>query len=753
MRTITGSIYHIIFRNPESGYTVAEFALQDDDATGEPVLITVTGTFGDVREGEQMTLEGDWKQHAVYGEQFCVCAFTQALPQSRKALINYLSSGVLPGVGEQMAAQLADRYGHKIFDVLEKSPRELLKIKGIGPKTLDKMLAGYRKEADRRGVMLRLQEYDIAPGIAAKLYERYKEETVEKLLRDPYGVLGALKGVGFVRADALARRLGCGHDDEKRVAAGIAWALQACYRKGHTYLPQAELIREAAVLLTVEEAAVEHALDAAVFSGRVKRERVDGENVYYPAELFQAESDAALATARLACAPVEKNTADTQALLRGVETDLGFALDPCQREAIEAACTSPLTVITGGPGTGKTTIITGILKLFAEQHIACALAAPTGRAAQRMTQATGEEAKTIHRLLEYDFVPGQTGLSFKRDHKNPLDAQAVIIDESSMIDIQLYAALLDAVAAGTRLIFVGDADQLPSVGPGNVLADLIASGAAKTVRLKDIHRQENGSRISTNAHAINEGVVPEIDNHSDFMLINKNSEDVALATIIEMVAERMPRAFGYDRMQDIQVICPLKKGTLGTNTLNTELQKALNPPGPDKRERASGGVVFREGDKIMQVRNNYNLKWENPHTGLDGQGVYNGDIGIIRSIRDDCLSVCFSDGRIGWYPFDQLDELSHAYAITVHKSQGSEFAAVVMPLVHGYSLFMNRRLLYTGVTRAKKTMILTGRSRYFSEMIHNDLHDRRNTALKARIEAYMRYEKNETDPADAAHAQ
>lgn len=728
METIHGSVEQIIFHNEQNGYTVAEIACEDD-------LVVVTGIFDSLTEGEYLALQGSWKTHPQYGEQFDVHAYMPSRPSEPDAIELYLASGIIPGIGPKTASLIVNRFGSEAFDILDNKPEELRCIPGIGEKTLKKIIESASKQRESREVILRLQEYGISSSMALRLYKVFKERTVSVLLENPYLAATKVPGMGFRRSDELAAKLGFEENDVRRIRAGVLYALEiACFESGNTFVERGTLAAEARRQLEAPLDVIEDTIRELSADGTLTMDTINGNDVYYPEALYKAEDSAALCIARLSSAPVEKLSFDEREAIHEIEQAMNLALDTCQKEAITAAVTNAMTVITGGPGTGKTTIINGILYVFDKLRISAVLAAPTGRAAKRMTETTNTEAKTIHRLLEYKYAEGQG--AFDRNAEEPIDADAIIIDESSMIDISLMASLLDAVKSGTRLVFVGDADQLPSVGPGNVLSDLIESGAAETIRLTNIHRQAEGSSISRSAHCINEGLVPEKDADLDFTVVQKSDPNVVRSTIIDVVAHRMPNAFGLDSMNDIQVLSPIKRGPLGTIVLNQELQAVLNPPMYIKKERNHGGLVFREGDKVMQVKNNYTMTWQNAVTDEKGEGVFNGDIGMIQEIGKEKFSVRFSDDREADYSPEQLDELTHAYAITVHKAQGSEFPAVVMPLIAGSGTFLTRKLLYTAVTRAKKKLMLIGRRQYFADMIRNDTSEKRLTALSSRISNY-----------------
>lgn len=731
MEKLSGTLENIVFHNEENGYTVADL-----DVGGE--MTTVVGHMVSVELGTHLTLMGRWTNHLVYGRQFQFEHYRVELPTTDAGLIQYLGSGLLPGVGPKTAALIVEAFGQNTLKVLDQDPSRLLEIPGIGKKTLSRIVGAYQDQRDIRKVLIELQEYGISSKMAMKLYQTYHDQTVAVLLEDPYRVVRDVRGIGFKAADQLAEKLGVEKQDDKRIQAGIVQALRECYARGNTYMDESELVGEAEGLLDVDRDTVARGLQGVILSGGAHMDEIDGRRVYYPMGLYEAEDETALMMTQLTQSQFETPLVDIDEAIRRYESHIAITLDEQQRRAIKTAVEKGVVIITGGPGTGKTTIINGILSILSSMHLAVQLAAPTGRAAKRMTETTGAEAKTLHRLLEYHFDDGALTPSFERNGENPLEVNALIVDEASMIDIVLMKSLLEAIEAGTRLILVGDADQLPSVGPGNVLRDLIDSGIAPVVRLNQVYRQSDKSQISTNAKAINEGRVPKIDNQSDFVLMPKHSQEEIEQTLLDLLAYRLKDNAGIDVVHDVQVITPLKKGIVGTIALNQKIQGILNPPDPRKKEHTFGPVIFREGDKVMQIRNNYQIKWQDELTFEKGEGVYNGDIGTVGEISDDKhqVTVVFTDGRAAVYGFDQMDELSHAFAMTVHKSQGSEFPVVIMPLIGGSPLFLNRKLLYTGVTRAKKMLILIGRPEHFIRMIQSDDSRKRKTGLIYRIARY-----------------
>jgi len=734
MESIKGTVEHIVFRNTSNGYTVAHFDIDGD-------LVTVVGNFDELNHGEYLKLTGYWTEHKNYGDQFTMETYAMEIPTSTEGITRYLSSGILPGIGEKSAKAIVARFGEETLDILDNHPERLSEIKGIGKKTLAAIKEVYHEQREVRQIMIQIQDYGISANWAMKLYKTYKFDTISVLLNNPYQMIEDIRGIGFKIADQIANHLGFEANSPGRILAGINYSLGECYNRGNTYMTEAELIATASKILGVAEDEINAQLGELVLMGQIIQEEVDDQVVFYPRNLYEAEDNTALAMARISQMTYKIANVNIEEKIKDYERDMSITLDNKQRQAIAAAMDNGVIIITGGPGTGKTTIINGIVRIFKDLGLKTVLAAPTGRAAKRITETTGNEAKTIHRLLEYEYSQDDDFASFSRDESNQLDVDAIIVDESSMIDILLMDSLLMAVQPGTRLILVGDADQLPSVGPGNVLKDIIESGAVKVLSLDRIYRQSEESMISVNAYEINHGQMPDINNASDFLFLNKNDGDKLLRDILELVTNRLPTAKGFDSIHDIQVISPMKNGKVGVINLNREIQAVLNPPRQDRPQREFGMVIYREGDKVMQIKNNYRIKWQDTLTTEQGEGIYNGDIGILKSIssRDKAFVILFNDGKQVTYDFDQMDEITHAYAMTVHKSQGSEFPVVVMPIVAGPPLFLNRKLLYTAVTRAKKLLILIGNQYVFRQMIKSTESQNRQTALCARIINYIKH--------------
>ena len=734
METIKGTVEHIVFRNNNNGYTVAHFDIDGN-------LVTVVGNFDELNHVEYLKLTGYWTEHKNYGDQFSMETYAMEIPTSTEGITRYLASGIIPGIGEKTAKAIVKHFGEATLDILDNHPDRLSEIKGIGKKTLEGIKEVYHEQREIRQIMIQIQDYGISAAWAMKLYKTYQSETISVLLNNPYQMIDDIRGIGFKIADQIANQLGFEPNSPSRILAGINYALGACYNRGNTFMTETELIQTSSRILGVDEDEITSQLGELILFGKIIQEEVSDQRVYYPRNLYEAEDNAALIMARISQGEYKIPDVNIAKKIKAYEKDMDITLDNKQSEAIAAAMENGVIVITGGPGTGKTTIINGIVRIFKDLGLKTVLSAPTGRAAKRITETTGHEAKTIHRLLEYEYSENDDFPSFSKDEANPLEVDAIIVDESSMIDILLMNSLLMAIQPGTRLILVGDADQLPSVGPGNVLKDIIESGAVKVVSLERIYRQSEESMISVNAYEINQGNMPDINNDSDFLFLNKNDGDKLLRDILKIVTENLPLAKGFDSFQDIQVISPMKNGKVGVISLNRELQAVLNPPNPGRAQREFGTVIYREGDKVMQIKNNYRLKWEDTTSYEQGEGIYNGDIGILEEIDEGqkTFSILFNDGKRVDYDFDQMDEITHAYAMTVHKSQGSEFPVVVMPIVGGPPLFLNRKLLYTAVTRAKKMLVLMGNQYVFRQMIKSAESQERQTAYRERIISYINH--------------
>lgn len=735
--SVTGYIDHIIFRNEDNGYTVMVLkGIEDEDE------LTCVGSFPVVTQGASVELEGNFTQHPVYGKQFQASHLTEKMPEDALAMERYLGSGAIKGIGAALAARIVRHFGEDTLRIVEEEPERLAEVKGISEKKAREIAMQVAEKSDMRKAMMFLQKYGISLNLGAKIYQKYGDSVYSVLQENPYRLADDISGVGFKIADEIAYRIGIHTDSDYRIKSGMIYTLLQATGEGHVYLPKEELFQRAAELLGVDSSYMEkHLVDLAMDRKIIQKEQ-DGQILIYPAQYYYLELNTArmLQELDIFCPEDEKMVARR---IAQIEKETGTVLDEMQKRAVQEAAEHGLLVLTGGPGTGKTTTINAIIRYFEGEGAELRLAAPTGRAAKRMTETTGYEAQTIHRLLELSGMPeddreGQP-IHFERNAENPLDADVIIIDEMSMVDIHLMHSLLMAVTAGTRLILVGDENQLPSVGPGNVLHDIIRSAQFPVVELKKIFRQASESDIVVNAHKINKGEQVELNNKSrDFFFLKRYDADIIIRVVIALIQEKLPK-YVEAKPFEIQVLTPMRKGLLGVDRLNQILQRYLNPPDVSRKEKEIGQGLFREGDKVMQVRNNYQMEWEiRGRYGIaieKGVGVFNGDTGIIRTINDfsETAEIEFEDGRWAEYSFKQLDELELAYAVTIHKSQGSEYPAVIIPLLSGPRMLMNRNLLYTAVTRARKCVTVVGSEETFREMIKNEKQQRRYSSLDLRI--------------------
>ncbi len=720
---LEGTVEDIKFRNEQNGYTVLEIGCDDE-------LVTAVGTFSDISVGESVRLAGAWTYHSTFGRQFKVEAYEREMPATAEQLYNYLAAGAVKGIGPRIASKIIEKFGENTFDVLENEPKRLATIKGISLEKAEKMQESFKKQFAVRNVMIALEAYGMSPRECIAAYETFGAGAVERVLKNPFELCDAQTGIGFERAEAIADALPTPPESDFRVRAGITHIVrQNLYTNGHTCLPREKLLSVASAYLDVSADTVDIQTDTLVQSGALIEKDLNGRDFIFLASAYRDEKAIADRVKILLrfpppqCETLEKD-------IEKIEKIDGIIYAETQREAIKTAVSRGILVLTGGPGTGKTTTLNGILQLFEKQGLDIALAAPTGRAAKRMTELTGREAKTIHRLLEVEW-DGKDQPVFKRNLRNPLDCEALVLDELSMVDISLFASLLQALPFGCRLIMVGDSDQLPPVGAGNVLADLIASGLLPVVELHEVFRQAMGSLIVTNAHRIVAGEMPVLDRKDgDFFLMERPNPFAAVKTVAELYAKRLPDAYKYSSQSDIQVLCPSKKGEAGTVHLNKVLQELVNPPAEEKKELNFGFRTFRVGDKVMQTKNNYDIVWEKPD-GETGEGIFNGDIGVIENIdiHTETVQICFDD-RSAVFAKEQMTEIELAYAVTVHKSQGSEFPAVIIPVVSVLPNLCYRNLLYTAVTRAKQLLILVGTRTEIQKMVENDKKTRRYSALK-----------------------
>lgn len=739
--TITGYVDHVVFRNENNGYTVLVLKLDE----GEEEL-TCVGSFPAISQGITMEATGTYTHHHVYGKQFQVQSYVEKAPEDRLAMERYLGSGAIKGIGVSLAARIVRRFGEDTLRILEEEPERLAEVKGISEKKAREIAAQVTEKADMRRAMIFLQKYGISLTLGAKIYQKYGQTVYSVLQENPYRLAEDIAGVGFKAADEIAARVGIHADSDYRIRSGMLYTLMQASLEGHVCLPKENFFARAAHMLDVDASYMEkHLMDMAIDRKLVLKE-TDGVTLVYPSQFYQIELNTArmLAELNIRC---PENERLVERRIAGIEKETGMHLDGMQKKAVKEAAENGLFILTGGPGTGKTTTINAMIRFFEGEGAEIRLAAPTGRAAKRMTETTGHEAQTIHRMLELDGLPDEDEsknrmVHFERNADNPLDADVIIIDEMSMVDIFLMHALLLAVTAGTRLILVGDENQLPSVGPGNVLRDMIRSGAFPVVELTKIFRQASESDIVVNAHKIHRGEPVRLDNKSrDFFFLKRYDADVIIRVVIALIQEKLPR-YVDARPFEIQVLTPMRKGLLGVERLNQVLQHYLNPPAAGKKEHETNRLLFREGDKVMQVKNNYQLEWEiRGKYGIaveKGVGVFNGDTGLLREINEfaETASVEFEDGRWAEYSFKQLEELELAYAITIHKSQGSEYPAVILPLLSGPRMLLNRNLLYTAVTRAKKCVTVVGSEETFGEMIRNEEQQKRYSTLDRRIREF-----------------
>ena len=724
---LSGTIDTVIYKNEENGYTV----LRLRDENGESV--TVVGCFPYAAQGETMILSGNWMNHSVHGRQFKAEFAQRLLPTEAKAIYEYLAGGSVKGIGPATASLIVNRFGDKSLDVLENKPEELAAIKGISLAKAKQMSKSFRQQAGVRRLMEFICSSGLRPILAMRMYKYYGDEALDLLRENPYILATSHIGGSFAEADHLAMDMDVDEYSRSRISAAVLFELRHNTGNGHCFIPREKLAAVTGELIGIEPESADESITELMESGLLRYEEIAGCKACYLPELYEAETDAAAQFARMARRKFEERV-NISRVIAELEQQQGIQYAELQRRTLQLALENQIVVITGGPGTGKTTSIRAILAMFDRIGIKTLLAAPTGRAAKRMTELTGQDAATVHRLLGAKFDEDGEKVVFTKDESDQLDCDAVILDECSMVDILLMDALLRALPVDARLIMVGDADQLPSVGQGNVFSAVIRSGVVPTVRLTEIFRQNEGSRIVRNAHMINKGEHPNLsENTGDFFRLRRLEAGSTVDTIIELCATRLPTKM-HIPPTEIQVLTPTRKGELGTGNLNRRLQEALNPQSPEKKEKAFGDVVFREGDRVMQIRNNYDMLWRNAENTMTGTGVYNGDIGRILSVdlENESLTVDF-DGKLAAYHFDSLIELEHAWAMTVHKSQGSEYRAVILALNGSSPMLLTRDVLYTAVTRARELLILVGDDGTAYKMIDNYRQSKRYTALRVRL--------------------
>lgn len=735
MEKVSGYVEHIIFQNSENGYTVFELTAEGEE-------ITCVGMCKGLGPGESIEADGDYTEHPVYGKQFKIGSYRTVVPKDSASMERYLGSGAIKGVGAALAARIVKRFGDDTFRIIEEEPERLAEVKGVSERKAQEIAVQMEEKKDLRDALVYLQQYGISNALSVKIYNQYGMELYSVMRENPYRLAEDITGVGFKMADELAARIGIHTDSDYRIRSGVFYTLSQSVGEGHCYLPMPLLLQRAHALLGVEEENIRPQVDNLMMEKKV----VIKDDCVFAAPYYYAELNCARMLEELnVSVDSERRTAGEAGIRKRLEKlakDLNMELDELQMQAVRESIENGLFILAGGPGTGKTTTINMMIRYFEAEGLDIFLGAPTGRAAKRMTEATGYEARTVHRMLELNSALSDEDaqkVRFERNEENPLEADVIIIDEMSMVDIRLFQALLKAVIPGTRLILVGDVNQLPSVGPGQVLRDLIESKRFPMVELKKIFRQAKESDIVVNAHKINRGEQIALDNKSmDFFMLERNDTNVIYKHMIQLIQEKLPKYVKATPF-DIQVLTPMRKGSLGCETLNGILQRYLNPPEPHKREHVSGTAVYRVGDKVMQVKNNYQLEWEVvSRYGIPvdrGTGVFNGDMGRIVEINESASSLVveYDEQRRVTYPFSLLEELELSYAITIHKSQGSEYPAVLLPLLGGPKMLLNRNLLYTAITRAKSCVTILGSSGTVRTMIDNTSENRRCTALARRI--------------------
>ena len=734
MEKLQGMVSDIVFKNEENGYTIAYLANENDE-------ITIVGCMPTLSVGESIEVEGKWVNHKTYGSQFEVQTFIPVTPSSLEGIYVYLSSGMIHGIGEKMAKRIVDKFGVDTLDIIQNTPERLTEVEGIGMKKVKQIQESYEENRELRNIIIQLSPYGITPNYCLRIFKKYKDKAIEIINKNPYRLAEDVRGIGFKIADEIARKIGIDKYSPDRIMQGIIYTLNQSLASGHTYLPKRVLIEQSARILGVEAKFVENGIMDLAYNQKVHLENKDSEILVYLMMYYICENGVCKEIIKLSQHDIKDLHINIDEEIKIVEKEDEISLANNQILAVKEAVNNGVTIITGGPGTGKTTTINTIIKIFENNDQKVVLCAPTGRAAKRMSETSNKEAKTIHRLLEMGFATDSDELIFFKDEEDPIDADVIILDEASMVDIILMYNLLKAVKLGTRLLLVGDSDQLPSVGAGNVLKDIIDSGVIKTVRLNEIFRQARESMIVVNAHKINNGEPLFLNvKNKDFFFLRKNTNEEILNEIIGLVSERLPKFYKFDKLKDIQVLTSMRKGDLGVNNLNIELQKYLNPPSKYKQEEEFAKRTFRVGDKVMQIRNNYTKKWETEDKSDSGEGIYNGDIGYIFHIDKDkkTVYVLFDKVKLASYKYDELDELDHSFCTTIHKSQGSEFPVVVIPIVWAPPMLLSRNLLYTAVTRAKKLVVLVGDVRYLEQMIKNNRINDRYSNLSYKLNKFIR---------------
>ena len=732
MERLEGMISDIVFKNEDNGYTIAHLANEDNE-------VVIVGCMPTLSIGESIEVEGKWVKHKIYGTQFEVDNFMPIIPSSLEGIYIYLSSGMIHGIGEKMAKKIVDKFGLNTLDIIQNYPDRLLEIDGIGKKKINQIIKSYEENRNLRNIIIELSPFGITPTYCMKIYKKYKNNAIAIINKNPYKLAEDIRGIGFKIADEIANKIGIEKNSRDRICQGIIYSLNQSLGNGHTYLPEHILIQDSYKLLQVDIELIKQCIMDLVYDQKIHIEKVNGNNLIYLIQYYLSENGVCKQIVKLANAKLKDLNINVEEEIRLVEEEVDIKLATNQVKAVKEAIESGVTIITGGPGTGKTTTINTIIKIFENNNKNVVLAAPTGRAAKRMSETSNKEAKTIHRLLEMGFTTDSDRLEFMKNEEEPIKADVIIVDEVSMVDILLMYSLLRAIKEGTQLILVGDSDQLPSVGAGNVLRDLIDSNVIKVVELNEIFRQASESMIVVNAHKINNGQPLHLNaKGKDFFFIRRSTNEEILNEIIELVNERLPKFYNVDKMKDIQILASMRKGDLGVNNLNSELQRYLNKPEKYKVEEVFQKRIFRVGDKVMQIKNNYTKKWKNEDATDSGEGVYNGDIGYIYHIDKEkrTIYVIFDNIKIASYKYDELDELDHSFCTTIHKSQGSEFPVVVIPITWAPQMLLSRNLIYTAVTRAKKLVVLVGDVKYLEYMIKNNKTNERYSNLAYKLNQF-----------------
>ncbi|MCP8382633.1 ATP-dependent RecD-like DNA helicase [Clostridioides difficile] len=731
MEKLEGMISEIVFKNEDNGYTIAHLVNENDE-------IVVVGCMPTLAIGESIEVEGKWVNHKIYGTQFEVNSFMPVTPSSLEGIYVYLSSGMIHGIGEKMAKRIIDKFGVDTLEVIQNSPEKLQEVEGIGSKKVKQIVKSYEEDRELRNIIIQLSPFGVTPNYCLKIYKKYKSSAIEVINKNPYQLAEDIRGIGFKVADSIASKIGIDKNSKDRICQGILYTLNKSLSNGHTYLPEHVLIQDSEKLLELNGEIIKECVMMLVYNQKIHIEKVNNENLIYLMPYYLAENGVCSQIVKLSQYEFEDLKIDIDNEINVLEEDKKIKLAEKQILAVKESVNSGVLIITGGPGTGKTTTINAIIDIFENNGKSVTLAAPTGRAAKRMSETSNKEAKTIHRLLEMGFSTDDD-LTFFKDEEDPINSDVIIVDEVSMVDIILMYNLLRAIKLGTRVILVGDSDQLPSVGAGNVLKDMINSNIINVVKLNEIFRQAQESMIIVNAHKINNGEPLYLNKKGkDFFFIRKSTNEEILNEIIGLVNERLPKFYKVDKLKDIQVLSSMRKGELGVTNLNIELQKYLNKKEKFKVEESFSKRLFRVGDKVMQVKNNYTKKWETEDQKESGEGIYNGDIGYVYHIDKDkkTIYILFDQTKIVSYLYDELDEIDHSFCTTIHKSQGSEFPVVVLPIAWAPPMLLSRNLLYTAVTRAKKLVVLVGDVKYLEYMIKNNRVNQRYSNLGYKLNKF-----------------